>query len=239
MGLCCAVLIPLAMPVCAILFFIAYITDKFNLFFVYPIDFDSQIMNRKILIKVTLSAIILSQAITIAVISSILEKTTTIYLISFLVCQLLLAMIVFEFIRSPWKGAVLTIEEAEEELKNRLFEEEDIGVYSFAAENRENKLGETTLIGLNKQEVVTADEKTTALKTSYEDPFHDLVKMLHQESLNTYDKATAVENVYTAPDNVIARVSPSANTEKEFLKPPMESIPEQATYQPDPNVEIP
>ena len=40
-GLCCSVLIPLAMPLCAILFFITYAMDKYNLFFVYPIDFDS------------------------------------------------------------------------------------------------------------------------------------------------------------------------------------------------------
>mmetsp|Transcript_1317 Transcript_1317/g.1785 ORF Transcript_1317/g.1785 Transcript_1317/m.1785 type:complete len:179 (+) Transcript_1317:1726-2262(+) len=59
MGLCCSVLIPLAMPICTILFFFSYCIDKYNLFFVYPIDFDSQIMNRKILIKTTLSAIIL------------------------------------------------------------------------------------------------------------------------------------------------------------------------------------
>lgn len=58
-GLCCSVLIPLAMPLCAILFFITYAMDKYNLFFVYPIDFDSQIMNRVILVKVTLSAILL------------------------------------------------------------------------------------------------------------------------------------------------------------------------------------
>ena len=59
LGLCCSVLIPLAMPFCAIFFYLAYAIDKYNLFFVYPIDFESQMMNRKILIKCTLSAILM------------------------------------------------------------------------------------------------------------------------------------------------------------------------------------
>lgn len=59
LGLCCSVIIPMAMPICTILFWLTYAIDKYNLFFVYPIDFESQMMNRKILIKCTLSAIML------------------------------------------------------------------------------------------------------------------------------------------------------------------------------------
>ena len=202
-------------------------------------------MNRVILIKVTLSAILLFQLITIVVLSSIVSQTTLIYLISFLVCQILLAVVVFEFIRSPWKGAALTIEEAEEELKNRLFEDEDIGVYDFTNDNQqEEKVGETTLIGLNKQEVVTADEKMTALETNYKDPFYDLVKQLHKKSLAGDEKAIAGDNVYIAPDSATIRAGPtlgaSVAAEKDFLKTPMESIPERPSYVPsDPNVENP
>ena len=202
-------------------------------------------MNRVILIKVTLSAILLFQLITIVVLSSIVSQTTLIYLISFLVCQILLAVVVFEFIRSPWKGAALTIEEAEEELKNRLFEDEDIGVYDFTNDNQqEEKVGETTLIGLNKQEVVTADENMTALETNYKDPFYDLVKQLHKKSLAGDEKAIAGDNVYTAPDSATIRAVPtlgaSVAAEKDFLKTPMESIPERPSYVPsDPNVENP
>ena len=202
-------------------------------------------MNRVILIKVTLSAILLFQLITIVVLSSIVSQTTLIYLISFLVCQILLAVVVFEFIRSPWKGAALTIEEAEEELKNRLFEDEDIGVYDFTNDNQqEEKVGETTLIGLNKQEVVTADENMTALETNYKDPFYDLVKQLHKKSLAGDEKAIAGDNVYTAPDSATIRAVPtlgaSVAAEKDFLKTPMESIPERPSYVPsDPNIENP
>ncbi len=82
----------------------------------------------------------------------------------------MVCLIIFEFVRSPWKGAKLMIEDAEEELKNRLFDDEDIGAYDFHSRHQE-----TTVIGLKEQEVVTADEKVTALKTNYLDPFNDLI----------------------------------------------------------------
>lgn len=174
MGLCCSVVIPVTSPFCAILFFFAYAIDKYNLFFVYPIDFESQEMNRKILIKTVLAAIMLFQGITIAVIQSMVHQQTFIYLITMLVIQLLVSLVVFEFIRSPWKGVKLTIEEAEEELNQRMFEEEDVDAYDFQSFDHH---GETTLIGF-KKEVITVDEKVAALKTNYEDPFVDLLKTL-------------------------------------------------------------
>ena len=73
LGLICSVIIPLAMPLCALFFYLAYAIDKYNLFFVYPIDFESQMMNRKILIKCTLSAILMFQAISTAVLGTVIE----------------------------------------------------------------------------------------------------------------------------------------------------------------------
>ena len=107
---------------------------------------------------------------------TMIEQTTAVYLFTVLVMQILVCLIIFEFVRSPWKGAWLRIEEAEEELNARLFEEEDIGAYDFGGDSKDFG-GETTLIGLKKQEVVTADEKITALKSSYEDPFVDIITM--------------------------------------------------------------
>jgi hypothetical protein len=107
MSLCCSVVIPLALPVSAIFFWLTYAFDKYNLFFVYPIDFDSQLMNRKILIKCTLSAIILFQAVTIVSISSMLDESKVVYLSTVLVIQIMVCLIIFEFVRSPWKGAML------------------------------------------------------------------------------------------------------------------------------------
>lgn len=65
-----------------------------------------------------------------------LEQTQTVYLYTVLVVQLFVCIIIFEFIRSPWKGARLTIEEAEEELNHRLFEEEDMGAYDFGDDSK-------------------------------------------------------------------------------------------------------
>ena len=57
-GICWSVIIPVAMPLCAILFWLAYFFDKYNLFYVYPIEFESQLMNRKTLVLCTFMAII-------------------------------------------------------------------------------------------------------------------------------------------------------------------------------------
>ena len=69
------------------------------------------------------------------------------------------------------------IEEAEEELNQRIFEEDEIGQYSFAADTS-NQLGETTLIGLKNRQAVTVNDKVTALQTSYEDPFSTIMAQL-------------------------------------------------------------
>ena len=173
LGLTFSVLVPLVIPLCALLFLFSYAFDKYNLFFIYPIDFESQVINRKTLIQSTLVAILIFQGVTVTAISSLVDRTSTVYLYTFLVIQILICLIVFEFVRSPWKGARLTIEEAEEELENRLFEDEDIGKYDFGEASAAPF--ETTLIGLKKQEVITAEDKVTALKTNYEDPFNDFI----------------------------------------------------------------
>ena len=41
LGLACSVIVPLALPICAVAFYFTYAIDKYNLFFVYPIDFES------------------------------------------------------------------------------------------------------------------------------------------------------------------------------------------------------
>ena len=61
-----------------------------------------------------------------------IDQTSTVYLFTVLIIQILICLIVFEFVRSPWKGARLIIEDAEEELNNRIFEEEDIAGYDFS-----------------------------------------------------------------------------------------------------------
>lgn len=148
LGLCCAVVVPLATPLCAVFFALAYGIDKYNLFFVYPIDFESQMMNRKVLVKSTLCAILMFQAITTTVLSSIIDQIKTIYLFTALFIQLLVCILIFEFIRNPWKGARLTVEEAEEEMQHKMFEEGDVEAYDFGGESQLG--GDTTIVGLKR-----------------------------------------------------------------------------------------
>lgn len=71
------------------------------------------------------------------------------------------------------------IEEAEEELKHRMFDPSDLTPYKLGADSTQQLVeGDTTIIGMNRQEVVTRDEKEAALKTNYVDPFTDLLQNL-------------------------------------------------------------
>ena len=158
LGLYCSVMIPLATPLCAIFFYLAYAIDKYNLFFVYPIDFESQMMNRKILIKCTLSAILMYQAITTAVIGSVIEQTQAIYLFTVLAIQILICVLIFEFIRNPWKGARLMIEEAEEEMRHRMFESDDLESYSFSRDGPGGAGGES-VVGLGDTTLIVQGNK--------------------------------------------------------------------------------
>jgi Calcium-dependent channel, 7TM region, putative phosphate len=57
-GLAFSVLTPLLTPVMFVLFLLAYYLDKYNLIFVYPIEFDSQVTNREALVKFSVLGII-------------------------------------------------------------------------------------------------------------------------------------------------------------------------------------
>ena len=61
LGLCSSIIIPVSMPLFAILFWLSYGIDKFNLFYVYPNEFESQLLNRKTLVVCTFIAILLFQ----------------------------------------------------------------------------------------------------------------------------------------------------------------------------------
>lgn len=57
LSLCC----PLLCPLVAILFLLTYVRDKYNLIFVYPLEFESQMPNRRALIRIPLVGIIFFQ----------------------------------------------------------------------------------------------------------------------------------------------------------------------------------
>jgi len=111
-GLCFSILAPVTTPISALMFMIGYFMEKYNLFFVYPLDFESEVAMRKTLVLSTFWAIVLFQFIMICVLSSVLQIGTTIQLSLLLLVQLVVFAILLEFFRSPWKGQYLKVEEA-------------------------------------------------------------------------------------------------------------------------------
>jgi hypothetical protein len=61
LGLTFSLLIPLLAPIMLLIFVVAYYLDKYNLIFVYPIEFDSQINNRETLVRYSLLGVIIFQ----------------------------------------------------------------------------------------------------------------------------------------------------------------------------------
>ena len=83
LGLCCSIIIPVSMPLFAVLFWLAYGIDKFNLFYVYPIEFESQLMNRKTLVVCSFIAILLFQLTMAIVTSTMVQTKTLVYMLTF------------------------------------------------------------------------------------------------------------------------------------------------------------
>lgn len=71
-GICFSIIVPIMIPFVAILAWICYYFEKYNIFFVYPLDFESEEMNRKTLVLGTFWAIILFQVFMIIIVSSVL-----------------------------------------------------------------------------------------------------------------------------------------------------------------------
>lgn len=90
------------MPLFASLFWLAYGIDKYNLFYVYPIEFESQLMNRKTLVVCSFIAILLFQLTMAVVTSTMVQTKTLVYMLTFVFIQFFVFFITFEFIRKPW-----------------------------------------------------------------------------------------------------------------------------------------
>jgi hypothetical protein len=112
-GLCFSILVPLTMPIMLVLFKLGYYLEKYNLFYVSPLDFESEVMNRRILVLATFWGIILFQVVTILIVSTVVESQATVYMILMVLVEIMTFAFLFAFFRSPWKGAYLMTEEAE------------------------------------------------------------------------------------------------------------------------------
>ena len=105
-GLFFSIFVPLMAPLALVIFGLAYVFDKYNLLYVYPLDFDSQAANRKTLVIVSLFGIFAFQMALIYTVSTLLTRRIVIYLMVFFVVQVVLLIVAFEFIRKPWDGLV-------------------------------------------------------------------------------------------------------------------------------------
>lgn len=65
MGLTLSLAVPLICPLMGFVFVLTYFRDKYNLIFVYPLEFESQMPNRRALIRIPIIGVILFQVLMI------------------------------------------------------------------------------------------------------------------------------------------------------------------------------
>ena len=114
-GLFFSIIYPhLTVLVWIILVFELYI-DKYNLMFIYPLEFESQTISRKMLVKSSFYSVILFQTamiLTGLLRNSLLAPKTAVYLLAFVFIQFVVIIIIFEFMRRPWEGQEILLEKA-------------------------------------------------------------------------------------------------------------------------------
>lgn len=108
-----SIIVPLTTFLALLLFWIAYNIDKYNMFFVYPLDFESCSVNRRTLVIYTLEGIIFFQVVMVWLCSSMLTIDLITYLSAAIFFQVILIVSLFECIRKPWKGLSCKVEQAE------------------------------------------------------------------------------------------------------------------------------
>lgn len=114
-GLCFCVMYPFILVLVLLLFICQFYVDKYNLMYIYPLEFESQTLSRKTLVKNSFYAVILFQlcmigAGTLGQEKELLSSKAIIYLASFVAIQLVVIIMMFEFLRKPWDGAEIELE---------------------------------------------------------------------------------------------------------------------------------
>jgi len=83
--------------------------------FIYPLEFESQTISRKMLVKSSFYSVILFQTamiLTGLLRNSLLAPKTAVYLLAFVFIQFVVIIIIFEFMRRPWEGQEILLEKA-------------------------------------------------------------------------------------------------------------------------------
>lgn len=125
-GLCLSLIYPHITLLVLVLFLYQYHAEKYNLMYRYPLEFESQKISRMTLVKNSFYAVILFQVCMILLGAlgspSKLHIKTIVYLLCFVLIQLIVLITIFEFMRKPWQGAEVEIERILEEQQHRLFD---------------------------------------------------------------------------------------------------------------------
>jgi hypothetical protein len=78
--------------------------------YVYPIDFESKLTNRRVLIQYAIIGIALFQFGMFTIIASASTRRVAIYIFALFIIEVMVVFTTFEFIRKPWEGEELEIE---------------------------------------------------------------------------------------------------------------------------------
>lgn len=112
-GLFFSLSVPLITPLIIVLILLQFYIDKYNLLYIYPLEFESQTISRKSLIKNSFFAIILFQMGMVVLGFTRMDPVSnkiSFYWIGFIVIQIVVIVITFEFMRKPWEGSEIELE---------------------------------------------------------------------------------------------------------------------------------
>lgn len=133
--------------------------DKYNLIYIYPIDFESKGLYRRSLVIYSILGILLFQLEMFLISGSVLSKRVNIYLFAFLVIQSMIVFTVFEFIRKPWEGKEHAATLALQQQANNLFDSISSYHTNNNANETENEKSALTAAGANAEGADSATEK--------------------------------------------------------------------------------
>lgn len=109
-----------------VFFIYQFFIDKYNLMYLYPLDFESKTISRKILVKNSFFAIVLFQVFMISlgvVGNNLVSPKPAFYLYAFVCLQLIVILIVFEIFRKPWEGMEIELEKILELQQNKILDD--------------------------------------------------------------------------------------------------------------------
>ena len=112
-GMLFSLIYPHIVVLVLLLFSMQFYIDKYNLMYIYPLDFESQAISRKTLVKNSFYGVIIFQLVMISIGSlkdDLLSSKAQVYLFSFVVIQFIILVIIFEFMRRPWEGVEIELE---------------------------------------------------------------------------------------------------------------------------------